>query len=121
MDPFTVDAEVARQFARIVARQRADGPRIPTLDAFVAATALVGQILLSPRTRTMTPSRGSRSSGSDFRHASPCQSVWIPFPQLRRFEKEIVFSSRWWKSQHVRLRALVLVAEGQGTHSPSLG
>ncbi len=43
-DPLPVDAEVARQFARIVAALRADGRRIPILDALVAATALVEQI-----------------------------------------------------------------------------
>jgi predicted nucleic acid-binding protein len=39
-----VDAEVARQFARIVAALRTDGRRIPILDALIAATALVEQI-----------------------------------------------------------------------------
>lgn len=43
-DPLPVDAEVARQFARVVALLRADGRRIPILDAIVAATALVEQI-----------------------------------------------------------------------------
>ena len=43
-DPLPVDAEVARQFARIVALLRVDGRRIPILDAIVAATALVEQI-----------------------------------------------------------------------------
>jgi predicted nucleic acid-binding protein len=43
-DPLPVDAEVARQFARIVAALRTDGRRIPILDALVAATALVEQI-----------------------------------------------------------------------------
>ena len=43
-DPLPVDAEVARQFARIVAALRTDGRRIPILDALVAATALVQQI-----------------------------------------------------------------------------
>src|SRR5271154_2821386 len=39
-DPLPVDAEVARQFASIVAVLRSDGRRIPILDALVAATAL---------------------------------------------------------------------------------
>ncbi len=43
-DPLPVDAEVARQFARIVAALRADGRRVPILDALVAATAVVEQI-----------------------------------------------------------------------------
>ena len=43
-DPLPVDAEVARQFAQIVAALRAGGRRIPILDALVAATALVEQI-----------------------------------------------------------------------------
>jgi predicted nucleic acid-binding protein len=43
-DALPVDAEVARQFARIVALLRADGRRIPILDAIVAATALVERI-----------------------------------------------------------------------------
>lgn len=43
-DPLPVDAEVARQFARIVAVLRTDGRRIPILDALVAATALVEHI-----------------------------------------------------------------------------
>jgi predicted nucleic acid-binding protein len=43
-DPLPVDAEVARQFARIVAARRADGRRIPIPDALVAATALSEQI-----------------------------------------------------------------------------
>ena len=43
-DPLPVDAEVARQFARIVATLRTDGRRIPILDALIAATALVEQI-----------------------------------------------------------------------------
>jgi predicted nucleic acid-binding protein len=43
-DPLPVDAGVARQFAQIVALLRADGRRIPILDAIVAATALVEQI-----------------------------------------------------------------------------
>ena len=42
-DPLPVDAEVARQLARIVAALRTDGRRIPILDALVAATALVQQ------------------------------------------------------------------------------
>ena len=43
-DPLPVDAEVARQFARIIAALRTDGRRIPIMDALVAATALVEQI-----------------------------------------------------------------------------
>ena len=43
-DPLPVDAEVARQFARIVAILRAAGRRVPVLDALVAATAVVEQI-----------------------------------------------------------------------------
>ena len=43
-DPLPVDAEVARQFARIVAFLRAGGHRVPILDALVAATAVVEQI-----------------------------------------------------------------------------
>jgi predicted nucleic acid-binding protein len=43
-DPLPVDAEVARQFARIVAALRAGGRRVPILDALVAATAIVEQI-----------------------------------------------------------------------------
>jgi predicted nucleic acid-binding protein len=43
-DPLPVDAEVARQFARIVAVLRAGGRRVPILDALVAATAIVEQI-----------------------------------------------------------------------------
>jgi predicted nucleic acid-binding protein len=43
-DPLPVDAEVARQFARIVAALRVDGRRVPILDALVAATAVVEQI-----------------------------------------------------------------------------
>jgi len=39
-----VDAEVARQFARIVAALRASRRRVPVLDALVAATAFVEQI-----------------------------------------------------------------------------
>ncbi|MDA8148894.1 MAG: PIN domain-containing protein [Actinomycetota bacterium] len=43
-DPLPVSAEVARQFARIVAALCADGRRVPILDALVAATAVVEQI-----------------------------------------------------------------------------
>jgi len=43
-DPLPVDAEVARQFAHIVATLRRQGRRVPLLDALVAATALVEQI-----------------------------------------------------------------------------
>jgi predicted nucleic acid-binding protein len=43
-DPLPVDAEVARQFAGIVAALRAARRRVPILDALVAATAIVEQI-----------------------------------------------------------------------------
>lgn len=43
-DPLPVDAEVARQFAGIVAALRAARRRVPVLDALVAATAIVEQI-----------------------------------------------------------------------------
>ena len=43
-DPLPIDAEVARQFARIVAALRAGGRRVPILDALIAATAIVEQI-----------------------------------------------------------------------------
>jgi hypothetical protein len=43
-DPLPIDAEVARQFARIVSALRANGRRAPILDALVAATAIVEQI-----------------------------------------------------------------------------
>jgi len=43
-DPLPVDAEVARQFAGIVAALRAAHRRVPILDALVAATAIVEQI-----------------------------------------------------------------------------
>ena len=43
-DPLPIDAEVARQFARIVAALRAGGRRVPIRDALVAATAIVEQI-----------------------------------------------------------------------------
>src|SRR5262252_2004006 len=43
-DPLPVDAEVARQFARITAALRASRRRVPILDALVAATAVVEQI-----------------------------------------------------------------------------
>jgi hypothetical protein len=43
-DTLPVDAEVARQFARIVAALRAAGRRVPVLDTLVAATAVVEQI-----------------------------------------------------------------------------
>ena len=43
-DPLPIDAEVARQFARIVAALRSNGRRAPILDALVAATAIVEQI-----------------------------------------------------------------------------
>ena len=43
-DPLPVDAEVARQFARIAAALRADRRRVPILDVLVAATAIAEQI-----------------------------------------------------------------------------
>jgi predicted nucleic acid-binding protein len=43
-DPLPVDADVARQFARIVADLRAARRRVPILDALIAATAIVAQI-----------------------------------------------------------------------------
>ncbi|MCK4178069.1 PIN domain-containing protein [Aciditerrimonas ferrireducens] len=43
-DPLPVDADVARQFARIAAALRAAGRRVPILDALVAATAIVERI-----------------------------------------------------------------------------
>ncbi|MDA8392485.1 MAG: PIN domain-containing protein [Actinomycetota bacterium] len=43
-DPLPVDANVARQFARIVAELRGRRRRVPILDALVAATAAVEQI-----------------------------------------------------------------------------
>jgi predicted nucleic acid-binding protein len=43
-DPLPVDAEVARQFASIVAALRVARRRVPILDALVAATAIVEQI-----------------------------------------------------------------------------
>lgn len=43
-DPLPVDAEVARQFARIVAALRANRRRVPIMDALVAATAAVEQM-----------------------------------------------------------------------------
>lgn len=43
-DPLPIDAEVARQFARIVAALRAGGRRVPIPDTLVAATAIVEQI-----------------------------------------------------------------------------
>lgn len=43
-DPLPIDAEVARQFARIASALRANRRRVPILDAFLAATAVVEQI-----------------------------------------------------------------------------
>jgi len=43
-DPLPVDAEVAREFARIVAALRTSRRRVPIFDAVVAATAAVEQI-----------------------------------------------------------------------------
>jgi predicted nucleic acid-binding protein len=50
-DPLPIDAEVARQFARIVAALRASRRRVPILDALVAATAAVEQIPLVTQDR----------------------------------------------------------------------
>jgi predicted nucleic acid-binding protein len=43
-DPLPVDAEVARQFARMAAVLRADRRRVPILDLLVAATAAAERI-----------------------------------------------------------------------------
>ncbi|MHB8328822.1 MAG: PIN domain-containing protein [Acidimicrobiales bacterium] len=43
-DPLPVDAEVAREFARIVATLRTSRRRVPILDALVAATAAAAQM-----------------------------------------------------------------------------
>jgi predicted nucleic acid-binding protein len=43
-DPSPINAEVAREFARVVAELHAGGRRVPVLDALVAATAIVEQI-----------------------------------------------------------------------------
>lgn len=43
-DPLPVDAEVAREFARIVAALRTSQRRVPILDALVAGTAAVEQM-----------------------------------------------------------------------------
>jgi predicted nucleic acid-binding protein len=43
-DPLPIDAEVAREFARIVAALRVGRRRVPVLDALLAATAAVEQI-----------------------------------------------------------------------------
>jgi len=43
-DPLPVDAEVAREFARIVADLRVRRRRVPILDALLAATSVVEQI-----------------------------------------------------------------------------
>jgi hypothetical protein len=42
--PLPVDAEVAREFARIVSALRSSRQRVPILDALVAATAVAEQI-----------------------------------------------------------------------------
>ncbi|ACU54917.1 conserved hypothetical protein [Acidimicrobium ferrooxidans DSM 10331] len=44
-DPLPVDAEVARQFARVAAVLHAERRRVPILDVLVAATAMVEGIL----------------------------------------------------------------------------
>jgi predicted nucleic acid-binding protein len=43
-DPLPIDAEVAREFARIVAALRVGRRRVPVLDALHAATAVAEQI-----------------------------------------------------------------------------
>ena len=43
-DPLPIDAEVARQFAQIVAALRAARRRVPVPDALLSATAIVEQI-----------------------------------------------------------------------------
>jgi predicted nucleic acid-binding protein len=43
-DPLPIDAEVAREFARIVAALRVGRRRVPVLDALLAATAAVERI-----------------------------------------------------------------------------
>ncbi len=43
-DPLPIDAEVARQFARIAAALRSGRRRVPIRDALVAATAIVEHI-----------------------------------------------------------------------------
>ncbi|MGI8492316.1 MAG: PIN domain-containing protein [Acidimicrobiales bacterium] len=50
-DPLPIDAEVAREFARIVAGLRTGRRRVPILDALVAATATVEQIPVIPQDR----------------------------------------------------------------------
>ena len=50
-DPLPIDAEVARQFARIAADVRASRRRVPILDALVAATAAVEQMPVVTRDR----------------------------------------------------------------------
>lgn len=43
-DPLPIDAEIAREFARIAADLRGRRQRVPILDALVSATAAVEQI-----------------------------------------------------------------------------
>lgn len=50
-DPLPIDAEVARQFARIVAALRTSRRRVPILDALVAATAAVEHMPLVTQDR----------------------------------------------------------------------
>jgi predicted nucleic acid-binding protein len=50
-DPLPIDAEVARQFARIVANLRMSRKRVPILDALMAATALVEHMPVVTRNR----------------------------------------------------------------------
>lgn len=57
-DPLPVDAEVARQFARIVADLRGRRRRVPILDALLAATAAVEQIPVVTQDRDYDAIRG---------------------------------------------------------------
>ena len=50
-DAMPIDAEVSRQFARIVATLRAGKRRVPILDALVAATAIVEKVPVVTRDR----------------------------------------------------------------------
>lgn len=57
-DPLPVDAEVAREFARIVADLRVRGRRVPILDALLAATSVVEQIPVVTQDRDYDAIRG---------------------------------------------------------------
>jgi len=63
-DALPIDAEVARQFDRIVAALRLAG-RGAALDALVAATALVEQIPVVTQDRDYDAIQASGSSGSE--------------------------------------------------------